>query len=74
MKLYVIRHGQSEANAKGFHSGQLQVPLTERGEADARRAGELISGIAYTLKTLNPKIKVYGVEAAGAASMKTAHG
>ena len=47
MKLYVIRHGQSEANAKGFHSGQLQVPLTERGEADARRAGELISGIAY---------------------------
>ena len=34
--------------------------------------GGLISGIAYTLKTLNPKIKVYGVEAAGAASMKTA--
>lgn len=34
--------------------------------------GGLISGIAYTLKTLNPKIKVYGVEAAGAASMKAA--
>ena len=26
--------------------------------------------LAYTLKTLNPKIKVYGVEAAGAASMQ----
>ncbi|MBQ7368254.1 MAG: threonine ammonia-lyase [Clostridia bacterium] len=34
--------------------------------------GGLISGIAYTLKTVNPKIKVYGVEAAGAASMKAA--
>lgn len=33
--------------------------------------GGLISGIAYTLKTLNPKIKIYGVEAAGAASMQT---
>ena len=34
--------------------------------------GGLISGIAYTLKTLNPKIKVYGVQATGAPSMKNA--
>ncbi len=32
--------------------------------------GGLISGMAYVLKTLNPKIKVYGVEAKGAPSMK----
>jgi threonine dehydratase len=32
--------------------------------------GGLISGIAYTLKTINPKIKVYGVQAAGAPSMQ----
>ncbi len=31
--------------------------------------GGLISGIAFVLKSLNPNIKVYGVEAAGAASM-----
>ena len=31
--------------------------------------GGLISGIAYTLKTLNPAIKVYGVQAQGAPSM-----
>lgn len=31
--------------------------------------GGLISGIAYTIKKLNPNVKVYGVQAAGAPSM-----
>ena len=31
--------------------------------------GGLISGVAFTIKQLNPKIKVYGVQAAGAPSM-----
>ena len=31
--------------------------------------GGLISGIAYTVKQINPNIKVYGVEAMGASSM-----
>lgn len=32
--------------------------------------GGLISGVAFAIKSLNPKIKVYGVQAAGAPSMK----
>jgi threonine dehydratase len=31
--------------------------------------GGLISGVAYALKSLNPSVKVYGVQAAGAPSM-----
>lgn len=31
--------------------------------------GGLISGIAYTIKTVNPRVKVYGVQASGAPSM-----
>lgn len=31
--------------------------------------GGLIAGVAYTLKNLNPNIKIYGVQAAGAPSM-----
>ncbi len=31
--------------------------------------GGLISGVAFAIKTLNPNIKVYGVQAAGAPSM-----
>lgn len=34
--------------------------------------GGLISGIAYTIKTVNPRVKVYGVQASGAPSMKNA--
>lgn len=33
--------------------------------------GGLISGVAYVAKMLNPKCKVYGVQASGAGSMKT---
>ncbi|MCR5312778.1 MAG: threonine ammonia-lyase [Bacteroidaceae bacterium] len=33
--------------------------------------GGLISGVAFAIKSLNPKVKVYGVQAAGAPSMFT---
>lgn len=32
--------------------------------------GGLISGIAYTAKTINPRVKIYGVQASGAPSME----
>ncbi len=32
--------------------------------------GGLISGVAFTIKSLNPKCKVYGVQASGAPSMR----
>lgn len=36
MRIYVVRHGQSEANLKTAHAGWSQVPLTEKGHAQAR--------------------------------------
>ncbi|MBQ4269500.1 MAG: threonine ammonia-lyase [Clostridia bacterium] len=55
--------------------GTIGLELTEQlNDIDAVivpiGGGGLISGIAFTLKTLYPKIKVYGVQAAGAPSMK----
>ena len=54
--------------------GTIALELTEQlPDMDAVivpvGGGGLISGIAYTLKTLNPNVKVYGVQAAGAPSM-----
>ncbi|MBR3966907.1 MAG: histidine phosphatase family protein [Clostridia bacterium] len=47
MKVYIIRHGESEANAKGIHSGQGQFALTEKGEKDAENVGELLRKIKF---------------------------
>ena len=47
MKLYMIRHGESTANDEKKHAGWGQVPLTEKGREDAKKAGALLEGIAF---------------------------
>ena len=47
MKLYVIRHGQSEGNIRGVFSGWHQHNLTEKGREDACRAGRIISKVKF---------------------------
>jgi len=47
MYLYVIRHGQSEANIRGEYGGWEQVSLTEKGIEDAKNAGRLLHGITF---------------------------
>jgi 2,3-bisphosphoglycerate-dependent phosphoglycerate mutase len=41
-KLILLRHGQSQWNLKNIFTGWKNVPLTEKGEAEAKKAGELI--------------------------------
>lgn len=47
LKVYVVRHGQSETNLSGVYCGWGQVSLTEKGFADAAKAGELLKDIAF---------------------------
>lgn len=47
MKLYLIRHGQSEANLHKMHAGWGQFPLTEKGREDALRAGKILEGLTF---------------------------
>ena len=47
MKLYLVRHGQSETNLAGEFTGWKQVSLTEKGYADAARAGEYLKGRSF---------------------------
>jgi broad specificity phosphatase PhoE len=47
MNVYVIRHGQSEANFKRIHSGWSQVPLTDLGFEQAQRVGEVLRPIPF---------------------------
>ncbi|MFD2418386.1 phosphoglyceromutase [Amycolatopsis pigmentata] len=40
--LVLLRHGQSTWNAENLFTGWVDVPLSEQGEAEARRGGELL--------------------------------
>jgi 2,3-bisphosphoglycerate-dependent phosphoglycerate mutase len=41
--LILIRHGESEWNAKGLFTGWVDAGLSERGRAEAARGGELLA-------------------------------
>lgn len=40
LRLYLVRHGESEANERGVFAGQLDSPLTDQGIKDAKSLGE----------------------------------
>ncbi|MEW5424528.1 2,3-bisphosphoglycerate-dependent phosphoglycerate mutase [Amorphus sp. 3PC139-8] len=52
--LVLVRHGQSEWNLKNLFTGWHDVGLTEKGEAEAKKAGEILKAdglsfdVAYT--------------------------
>jgi 2,3-bisphosphoglycerate-dependent phosphoglycerate mutase len=41
--LVLLRHGESDWNAKNLFTGWVDVPLTEKGRAEATRGGQLIA-------------------------------
>jgi broad specificity phosphatase PhoE len=47
MKVYVIRHGESENNLKGLWTGWQDVPLTEKGQEDAQKAGDFLKQVSF---------------------------
>lgn len=47
MKLWLVRHGETEANVAGLYSGHAPTPLTPRGVAQARALGELAAPGAF---------------------------
>ena len=47
MKLYIVRHGESETNKNGLWTGWLDVPLTEKGLSEADGAKAILSGIKF---------------------------
>mmetsp|Transcript_23049 Transcript_23049/g.63919 ORF Transcript_23049/g.63919 Transcript_23049/m.63919 type:complete len:386 (+) Transcript_23049:353-1510(+) len=40
LRLYLVRHGESDANQRGIFAGQLDSPLTEHGRIEAKSLGE----------------------------------
>lgn len=45
MRLWLVRHGETEANVAGLYSGHAPTPLTERGIAQAQTLGRLLRNV-----------------------------
>jgi 2,3-bisphosphoglycerate-dependent phosphoglycerate mutase len=71
-KLILVRHGQSEYNAKDLWAGWTDIPLTEFGRIEAKEAGEevkdikvdvvFVSDLVRSKQTWDEMAKVLGLE------------
>jgi broad specificity phosphatase PhoE len=54
MEVVLVRHGETEWSRDGRHTGRTDVPLTERGEAQARAVGAALRGRSFALVLSSP--------------------
>jgi probable phosphoglycerate mutase len=52
--IYLARHGETAWTVSGQHTGLTDIPLTERGEGNARRLGERLRGLAFAKVFASP--------------------
>ena len=52
--VYVARHGETAWSLPGQHSGRNDLPLTPRGERNAKRLGERLIGISFSKVFTSP--------------------
>jgi len=55
--IYLARHGETAWTLSGQHTGLTDIPLTERGERNARSLGERLKGIDFGRVFTSPLIR-----------------
>ena len=55
--IYLARHGETAWTITGQHTGLTDLPLTARGECNARRLGERLRGIAFEKVLTSPLLR-----------------
>jgi broad specificity phosphatase PhoE len=53
-RLFVARHGETAWSLSGQHTGRTDLPLTERGEANARRLASRLAGRSFARVLTSP--------------------
>jgi probable phosphoglycerate mutase len=67
---YLARHGETAWSLTGQHTGLTDLPLTERGERNARRLGKRLGGLVFAKVFTSPsKRAVRTCELAGFGSV-----
>src|SRR5690349_12556711 len=52
--VYLARHGETAWTLSGQHTGLTDLPLTERGERNARRLAERLRGVTFATVLTSP--------------------
>ena len=65
--LILLRHGQSEWNARNLFTGWVDVRLTDRGRTEAARAGELLSDAGVLPDVLHTSVLTRAIQTANLA-------
>ena len=55
LRLYLVRHGETEWSLSGQHTGRTDIPLTARGEDSARELGERLRDIRFSRVLTSPR-------------------
>jgi broad specificity phosphatase PhoE len=54
-ELWLVRHGETEWSRDGLHTSRTDVPMTSRGETEARRVAPLLRGTTFRLVLSSPR-------------------
>ena len=57
MRILLARHGETPWNAEGRYQGQIDIPLSPVGEAQATALGERLAGVAITRAVASPLLR-----------------
>src|SRR5215470_2093292 len=52
--VYLARHGETAWSLTGQHTGRTDLPLTERGERNARRLADRLKGLTFAAVLTSP--------------------
>jgi probable phosphoglycerate mutase len=55
LRLYLIRHGETEWSISRQHTSRTDIPLTGRGEQDPRQLGEWLHGVRFSRLFTSPR-------------------
>ena len=55
--VYLARHGETAWSLSGQHTGITDLPLTDRGEHNARRLGERLKGLSFAKVFSSPLLR-----------------
>jgi broad specificity phosphatase PhoE len=55
--VYLVRHGETAWSLSRQHTGRTDIPLTERGEREARALAARVQSISFTLVLTSPLLR-----------------